>query len=45
MYRKTCLSQKRKLFTNGLNMDLPQRGCVKKTVDGVEKHRLSTKEN
>ena len=32
------------MFTNGLNMSLPQRGWVEKTVHGVERQWLSCKE-
>ena len=42
MYGEAYLSQK--IFTNGLNMGLPQQTRLKKTVHGVETHGLSCNE-
>ena len=41
IYRKSCFGQK--IFTNGLNMDLPQQAWVEKSVHGVKTLWLSGK--
>ena len=43
MFKETCFSQK--MFTNGLDMGLPQWTWNKKTVHELEMHWLSGKEN
>ena len=42
MYGEACFNQK--IFTTGQHMDFSLRVKVKKTIDGVETHRLSGKE-
>ena len=42
VYRVECFSQK--IFTNGLNMDIPLEAWVEKTVDRVKTHCYLSKE-